>query len=91
MRASTYPPGLRSFLKIAPACMIYVYFMCSAPILIYSTLYHSKERVARSYFKNNYFMKQAIRRDDIARLYYRPAIEHQPTDKRPDLEPAFLD
>lgn len=80
MRATTYPPAIRNYLKLVPAATIYLYLVVAHPWMLYNMLNHAKERVERLYFKRNGFQKSATKRDDILRWYYKPALDSQPTD-----------
>lgn len=81
MRASTYPPAVRTYLKIVPACVIYLYLASIHPLMVYNILFHSKERIDRLFYRRTRFEKHASRRDDIYRNHWLRQINEQPYGK----------
>jgi hypothetical protein len=80
MRGSTYPSGLKNYLKLVPSCTIFLYLVTVHPVIVWNQLNHAKERIERIYFRRTPFEKWVSRRDDYLRLYYQDMINWQPTD-----------
>jgi len=49
---SAYPPWLKNILKAGPVCVVFLGFGMAFPTVLYTTLFHTNERVEKFHFRS---------------------------------------
>ena len=78
MRGSTYPPAIRTYLKIVPACTMYLYIAGLHPLMVYNIAFHTNERIERVLWARTTYEKTLGLLDEHYRHHWYPKILSQP-------------
>lgn len=49
---SPYPPWLKTLMKAAPVCVVFLGFGTAFPTVLYNVLFHAHERIEKFHFRS---------------------------------------
>ena len=81
---SSYPPSVRTWLKVAPSIALGIYGLLLHPLIMDLNNYRLHERRVKFIWKSSRYERQLRQRDDLYRYAFLPAVNYQPGDETLD-------